>query len=96
MRILKILTLILYSSNKKEIGYSSTNFQEVRTYVKTEIIYDDKIGCSEEYKKFSKELLVSQYNLPSSDYVKIDCKSIIDHKGVKHTKRYKEIKVPIL
>ena len=60
-----------------------------------EIIYDDKIGCSEEYKKFSRELLMSRYNL-ESDQVVFRCDTIVDHKGVNYTKRYKEIKIILL
>lgn len=74
---------IFYSNEEKVL---KDNFVERKLYTKTEIIHNDLIGCNENYIEFNKQLLMSRYKL-NYDQVDFECQSVIDHKGVIHTKK---------
>jgi hypothetical protein len=80
--------------NKESFALQTNDMTEVRTFTKTEIIHDDKIGCTEEFSEFSKQLLQSQFNV-EYDYVTFRCYTKIDDKNIRHTKIYKEVKIPV-
>ena len=91
--------MILLSTLKTLISFKAIHanknaMTEVKTFVNTEIIHGDTIGCTEEFVLFSKQLLQSQFNV-EYDHVTFRCYTKIDDKGVRHTKRYKEVKIPI-
>ena len=74
----------------KTFNDKHSNFKEKRVYTSNYIIKNDKIGCSEKFIQFSKELLISKYNIPS-EHIIFQCKSVIDHKGLLYTMHYKMI-----
>ena len=67
-------------------------FTERKLFTRSEIYHDDKIGCSEEYQRFYKGVIMSQYKV-EYDQVYFRCDSVVDDKGVRHTKRYTEVKL---
>lgn len=89
MYIIPVLkSLMVFQSTK------TTTLTEVKTFVHTDIIRNDAIGCTNEYIEFSKQLLQIQYNV-EYDHVTFRCYTKIDDKGIRHTKRYKEVKIPV-
>lgn len=61
-------------------------FVERKIFTKTDIIHNDKIGCSDEYVRFSKQLLMLKYNI-EYDQIDFKCESLTDDKNIIHTKR---------
>jgi hypothetical protein len=94
---LKILFAILFFSDytnseqltqKNKIKY----FKERKIFTSTVILKDDKVGCSKNFIKFSKELLMYKFNVPS-EHVTFKCDTLVDHRGITYTKHYRMILV---
>jgi hypothetical protein len=82
--------LLVYIASEKLL--LRNGFTERRLFTRSEIYHDDKIGCSEEFKRFYKKVLMIQYKV-EYDQIYFKCDSVIDDKGKIHTKRYTEIKL---
>ena len=84
MNLIKFASVILMILND--------NFVERKFYTKIEIIENDQIGCSNDFIKFNKQLIMSKYKI-DYDQINFNCYSVLDHKGVRYTKRVTEIKI---
>lgn len=92
MNFVKFINAVLVVYYSQEEKILKDNFLERKIYTKTEIIKNDNIGCSEDFKEFNKQLMMSRYNI-NYDQVKFECYSVIDNFGVRYTKKYYEIKL---
>jgi hypothetical protein len=87
---MKLVVLFLLNGLTSDLIKHGFNERKVYTY--SEIIHDDHIGCSEEYKNFYKQTLMQKFDI-DFDQIYFKCQTVIDDKNIKHSKRYTEIKV---
>jgi len=87
MNIIKVVYLILYLTNDKQIQDNTHEFVKRQVYTKTEIVQNDKFSCDENYLTFYKETLMSKFGI-EFDQIDIKCLEKLDHKGILYTKRF--------